>query len=320
VQAGPHRLQVEFAELLVDRFPGLERVRFTNSGSEAALLALRIARRATGRGRVLLFEGAYHGMGAEFTDGGPNVERMPFNSLDRLHILLDDTIAAVFVEAFLGHAGAIPAEPGFIEAVADLARLRGTVFVLDEVQSMRNDYRALHGSLGISPDLILMGKTLGGGLPIGLVGGRADLVEVASAATEGGLRHSGTFNGNVLSCAGGLACLNALGPNQIERLNERAAWLATRLEETGRSLDVPAVVTRSGSTMCLHFREARPRNAEEAESTEMGAWLHVAAMLEGVSIIPGGRMNLSTVLTDDDLDVATQALSRAMERVAGVAR
>lgn len=317
VQAGPHRFQLAFAELLVERFPAMERVRFTNSGSEAALLALRIARRATGRERLLLFEGSYHGMGAEFSDPNPAVVRVPFNDLDGVKAILDDKVAAVFAEAFLGHAGVIPAEPGFLESVGDLAREYGALFVLDEVQSMRNDYGAYHGALGLSPDLVLMGKSLGGGLPIGVVGGRRELVELASVARPNAVRHSGTFNGNVLTCAAGHQCLEALGPAQIATLNDRAGRLAATLEAAARQLQLPVVVSRSGSTMCLHFREDLPHNAKEAAPvTERARWIHLAAMLEGLFLIRGGRLNLSTVLTDDDLQDAAHGLTRAMGRLA----
>jgi glutamate-1-semialdehyde 2,1-aminomutase len=316
VQSGPHRVQLEFAELIVDRFPACERIRFTNSGSEAAELALRIARRATGRERLVMVDGGYHGMGAEFSDPRPDVVRVPFNDLGAMATALDDTVAAVFAESFLGHAGVVPAEAGFLEALADLARDRGALFVLDEVQSMRNDYRAHHGALGIAPDLVVMGKSLGGGLPIGLVGGRAELVELASIARPDGIRHSGTFNGNVLTCAAGRACLQELGPNEIASLNERSERLAAKLQTAARDMDLPLVVTRSGSTMCMHFLEQAPRNAQEAmPSAGISQWVHIAALCEGVFLIRGGRLNLSTALTERDLDRAGDALVRALGRL-----
>jgi glutamate-1-semialdehyde 2,1-aminomutase len=316
VQAGSHHVQLEFAELLVDRFPGLERIRFTNSGSEAATLALRVARRATGRERVLMFEGAYHGMGAEFSDVRPDVVRVPFNDVDAVAAALDDTVAAVFAESFLGHGGVIPAERGFLEALVGLAHDGGSLFVLDEVQSMRNDYRGHHGALGIVPDLVVMGKSLGGGLPIGLLGGRRELVEIASVARPDGIHHSGTFNGNVLTCAAGLACLRALGQDQIASLNDRSQCLATRLEAAARDMRVPLVVTRSGSTLCLHFLEHVPRDARQATPyTEHARWIHIAALLEGVFVIRGGRLNLSTALTEQDLSRVEEALVRAIGRL-----
>lgn len=320
VQAGPHRFQLAFAELLVNRFPALERIRFTNSGSEAAILALRIARRATGRERLVMFAGGYHGMGTEFADPTWATVRVPYNDLNALAAALDDTIAAVFVEPFLGHAGVVPAENGFVEALTHLVRDRGALLVVDEVQSMRNDYRGFHGALGIRPDLIIMGKSLGGGLPIGLVGGRRDLVELASVAHPHGLHHSGTFNGNVLTCAAGRACMEALDAEAIASLNDRAEALSSRLEAAARAMQLPVVVTRSGSTMCLHFQDQAPRTAEAAApTTALARWIHVAALLEGIYMVKGGRFNLSTALTPEDLGLVGDRLVQTMRRVSALA-
>jgi len=321
VQAGAHAPLLELAELLVARFPGFERVRFTNSGSEAAILALRIARRATGRRQVVLFEGGYHGMGSEFAEPDPAIFRVPFNNLDAAEKVLDDSVAAVVAESFLGHAGVIPAQQGFHEELRVLSHRVGAIFVLDEVQSMRNAVDGYHGAAGLRPDLILMGKSLAGGLPAGLVGGRRDLLALASVETPNGLRHSGTFNGNIFSCVAGLRSMSDLDAAQITQLNDRAARLAASLEASGRQLELPVTVTRSGSTMCLHFTETAPTDAESVvAAAPLGRWVHLAALLEGVAIIRDGRMNLSTAVSDGDLEHAASALTRALGRVRDMVR
>ena len=163
----------------------MQRVRFTNSGTEAALLAARIVVRATGRRRLLMFDGAYHGSATLFLPGSPDVARVPWNDLDAVAALLgrpDHDVAAVFAEPFLGAGGVRPAAPGFLAAVAALARDRDVLFVLDEVQGLRNGPGGEQGSLGLTPDLTLLGKIIGGGFPIGAVGGRADLLELTVAA------------------------------------------------------------------------------------------------------------------------------------------
>jgi glutamate-1-semialdehyde 2,1-aminomutase len=316
-QAGPHRYLLQFAELLVERYPAFERVRLTNSASEAAILALRIARHATGRRRMLMFEGGYHGMGSEFTDPQPEVTRIPFNDEAAVSDAVDETVAAVFVESFLGSAGVIPAEPGFLEKIQECARRAGAVFVLDETQSLRGHYAAHHGAHRLRPDLVMMGKCVGGGLPIGVLGGKSELIEIASASHDGGLRHSGTFNGNVLSSAAGHQSMLALDAKAIANLNEKAAWLADELEAEGRRLRLPMVVTRANSTLCVHFMERAPANASEAlPHTELAKWFHIAALLEGICVIRGGRLNLTTVLTDEDLASISRSLSGAFERLA----
>src|SRR6476469_1214448 len=183
--ASPHPYQIALAELLAARVPSVRRVRFTNSGTEAALLAARIVARATGRRRLLMFDGAYHGSATLFLPGSPDVVRVPWNDLDAVAALLGrpgHDIAAVFAEPFLGAGGVRPAAPGFLAAVAALARDRDVLFVLDEVQGLRNGFGGEQGRLGLTPDLTLLGKIIGGGFPIGAVGGRADLLELTVAA------------------------------------------------------------------------------------------------------------------------------------------
>ncbi len=221
--ASPHPYQVALAERLVARIPSVQRVRFTNSGTEAALLAARIALRATGRRRLLMFDGAYHGSATLFLPGSPDAVRAPWNDLDAVAALLsqlDHRIAAVFAEPFLGAGGVRPAAPGFLAAVADLARDRDVLFVLDEVQGLRNGPNGEQGRLGLTPDLTLLGKIIGGGFPIGAVGGRADLLELTVASvTPGYVAHAGTFNGHLAAAMAGIMTLRHL---------DTTAWLTRR--------------------------------------------------------------------------------------------
>jgi glutamate-1-semialdehyde 2,1-aminomutase len=317
--AGSHEHLLRFGQLLVERYPAFELIRLTNSGSEAALLALRIARLVTDRSRIVMFEGGYHGMASEFTDQHPSVVRVPFNDAAAAAQAIDPSVAAVFAEPFLGHAGVIPAHPEFLQVLRGLATDAGALFVLDETQSLRDHYTAHHGVLGLSPDMVMMGKSIGGGLPIGVLGGRADLIEAASAACDNGLSHSGTFNGNALSAAAGYQAMVALTADAIAGLNGRAAWLAGELEAAGQRLQIPLVVTRSGSTMCIHFLDRAPTNSvEAAPQLEIARWFHIAALLEGVAVIKGGRLNLSTVLTEPDLMIGRDALIRSLDRVAAL--
>src|SRR5206468_2639624 len=205
--ASPHPYQVALAELLAARVPSVQRVRFTNSGTEAALLAARIVVRATGRRRLLMFDGAYHGSATLFLPGSPDVVRVPWNDLDAVTALLGRSghdVAAMFAEPFLGAGGVRPAAPGFLAAVTALARDHDVLFVLDEVQGLRNGFGGEQGRLGLTPDLTLLGKIIGGGFPIGAVGGRADLLELTVATmTPGYVTHAGTFNGHLAAAVAG---------------------------------------------------------------------------------------------------------------------
>jgi glutamate-1-semialdehyde 2,1-aminomutase len=164
--ASPHPYQIALAELLAARMASLRRVRFTNSGTEAALLAARIAARATGRRRLLMFDGAYHGSATLFLPGSPDMVRVPWNDPDAVAVLLgrpDHDIAAVFAEPFLGAGGVRPAAPGFLAAVAGLARDHDVLFVLDEVQGLRNGFGGEQGRLGLTPDGATPAGRCGGG-------------------------------------------------------------------------------------------------------------------------------------------------------------
>jgi glutamate-1-semialdehyde 2,1-aminomutase len=314
VQAGPTWHQLQMAELLVERYPAAEMVRFTNSGSEAALLAARLVRRVTGRSRIIAMKGGYHGLA--FHDPSPDVTRVAINDEEELAGAVDDTVAAIFVEPFLGNAGVIPASPGFLEHAQSLARKHQALFVMDEVQALRVNYAGYHGASGLDPDLVLMGKMVGGGFPVGVLAGRTMYLELLSAKRSDVLVHSGTFNGNVMTCAAGWEAMRYLDGGAIDRLNAFGAELANRLAESGRAAKLPLVVTRAGSILCIHFMEVPPTNAAEARPThEAAKWFHLAAMMEGVNVPYGGRLYLSTAVTSDEMEFASEALSRAVSRL-----
>jgi glutamate-1-semialdehyde 2,1-aminomutase len=309
--ASPHPYQVALAELLTARVPSVQRVRFTNSGTEAALLAARIVVRATGRRRLLMFDGAYHGSATLFLPGSPDVVRVPWNDLDAVAALLGrlgDDIAAVFAEPFLGAGGVRPAAPGFLAAVAELARDRDVLFVLDEVQGLRNGFGGEQGRLGLTPDLTLLGKVIGGGFPIGAVGGRADLLELTvSAMTPGYVTHAGTFNGHLAAAVAGTMTLRHLDAAAISRLNDAAAALADRIAAAAAGAGVPAEVTRAGSIMNVHLNG--PSGPGQL------ADLHLALLLNGVYTTPRGMINLSTALSPGDLDDVAAAYEAAFRLV-----
>ena len=275
-------------------------------GTEAALLAARIVARATGRRRLLMFDGAYHGSATLFLPGSPDVVRVPWNDLDAVTALLGGAghdVAAVFAEPFLGAGGVRPAAPGFLAAAAALARDRDVLFVLDEVQGLRNGFGGEQGRLGLTPDLTLLGKIIGGGFPIGAVGGRADLLELTVAAlTPGYVTHAGTFNGHLAAAVASTMTLRHLDAAAISRLNDAAAALAGG--SCGRGGRGAAEVTRAGSIM----RTCTWRPGQLAD-------LHLALLLNGVYTTPRGMINLSTALSPGDLDDIAAAYATAFTMV-----
>jgi glutamate-1-semialdehyde 2,1-aminomutase len=316
----PHPAQLRLAGMLTGRYPAVQQVRFTNSGTEASLLALRVARSATGRRRIVTFTGAYHGGVPEIIDGGPDTVPVRYNDADQAVAAIDSSVAAVFAEPFLGSAGVIPAAPGFLSQIADRARQVGAVFVLDEVQSLRNAPNGTHAALGLEPDLLLMGKIIGGGFPVGAVGGGAALMELTSAARPGALSCSGTFNGNVITMTAGAAALAALDGPAIGALNERASGLGRRIEAAAARAGIPVCVTRAGSILEVHLTGRAPICAEEAAAVP-AAWasaLHLALLLEGVYAAPRGSLNLSTAIGDDLLACVADGYARAFGRIRDV--
>ena len=304
--ASPHHHQVALAERLCQRIPSVERVRFTNSGTEAALLATRIAQRATGRSRILLFDGAYHGSATALMPNSPDVVVAPWNDLAAAERLLagDEPVAAVLAEPFLGAGGVRPATPGFLAGVAESARSRGALFVLDEVQSLRNGVAGQQGVLELVPDLTVLGKVIGGGFPVGAVGGRADLLALTvGSRTPGHVVHAGTFNGHLAAAVAGLVTLDHLDAAAIDRLTTAGERLAARI--TAATAGVDAHVTRAGSILNVHL-----------DTPECLAALHLTLLLDGVYTTPRGMINLSTALTDTDLDEAAAAYTRAFARIA----
>ncbi|MDX3191222.1 aminotransferase class III-fold pyridoxal phosphate-dependent enzyme [Streptomyces sp. MN03-5084-2B] len=306
--ASPHPAQIELAERLCSRVDSVERVRFTNSGTEASLLAVRIAQRATRRSRILLFEGAYHGSASALTAGCHDVVTVPWNDIERAtEVLATGTAAAVFAEPFLGAGGVRPAAPGFLAALELVAKANGTLFVVDEVQSLRVGPRGAQGLAGLTPDLTIFGKIIGGGFPIGAVGGRTDLMNLTVASlTPDHVAHAGTFNGHLAAAVAGRVTLDRLDTPAIDRLNAAAATLADRIGAASVAAGVAAEVTRAGSILNVHF-----------DNPAHWAPMHLALLLEGVYAAPRGMANLSTALTEADLRDVADAYARAFARVAG---
>ena len=316
--------EVELAQELAQRFPSLALLRFTNSGTEANLLALAAALAHTGRRKVLVFEGAYHGGVLAFggATAAVNVPHewvlAPYNDLDAAAAIVHregDEIAAILAEPMLGAGGCMPATPEFLHGLQALARGCGALFVLDEVMSSRLSYGGRQAQLGLAPDLTTLGKYFGGGLSFGAFGGRQDVMQRFDPRRPDALGHAGTFNNNVLTMAAGLAGLRELWTAAAaDALNQRGERLRERCNALCRARGLALQFSGLGSLMNLHA-SARPlrRPADLAGSDPRAKDLLFFALLErGVFIARRGLVALSLPFGDAEAEAFVAAFDDAL--------
>ena len=331
--------EVRLAELVVQRMPSIEMVRFVNSGTEATMAAVRLARAVTGRDLILKFEGCYHGHGDSFlVKAGSGVATLglpdspgvplelagltltaPFNDTGAVEDVFrrhGDAIAAVIVEPYVGNAGFIAPEPAFLPALRALSDRHGALLVFDEVMTgFRVGPGGAQERLGIRPDLTTLGKIVGGGFPVGAYGGRADLMR--RIAPEGPVYQAGTLSGNPIAMAAGLATLLETGrPSFYETLERRTARLAAGIEEAARRHGVPATVGRAGSMWGAYLTAPPVRNYAEAKRTDTALFArwHRAALERGVFLPPSAfeAAFVSMAHTDADIEVTITQLDAAL--------
>ena len=305
--SGHNHLEADLARLLCERFASLEMVRFTNSGTEANLMALATALAATGRQKILVFQNAYHGSMISFPPpGGSRVNvpyefvLAPYNDIDaalrtaRQH---EGDLAAILVEPMLGAGGAIPADPQFLQALRDEATRQNAVLIFDEVMTSRLSPGGRQKLLGIIPDMTSLGKYIGGGMSFGAFGGRADLMRMYDPRVAGSLIHAGTFNNNVLTMAAGYAAMSkVLTPQRIEKLNADGDRLRKRLNEQFRNTGAPYHVTGLGSVMNIHPLSGLP------DADRLKDLLFFDLVARGFYIASRGMIALSLPLTEGDVD------------------
>jgi glutamate-1-semialdehyde 2,1-aminomutase len=268
-------LEIRFAEVIRRRFPTIELVRFTNSGTEANLMAMVAARAFTGRSMVLVFSGAYHGGVLSFRHGGTPVNApfpflvAPYNDREAALALIDEhrrDLAAILVEPMIGAGGCVPAKAEFLRALRDAATRTGALFVLDEVMTSRLAPGGLAAVHGIVPDLTTLGKYVGGGMTFGGFGGRADVMSRFDPTSPDALPHAGTFNNNTLTlCAGYRGLTEAFTPEAQVEMNTRLNRLRVRLNDLARRERVLLQFTGIGSMMCAHFAEGEIENEQDVD-------------------------------------------------------
>ena len=323
---GPNRYEVELAEIICARFASIDLVRFCNSGTEANLFALATARAVTGRERILVFDGGYHGGVLQFAKPPSPINMpfdhvvLPYNDVERAVDLIDregSTIAAVLIEPMMGAAGCIPARPEFLTVLREVCDRRGVVLIFDEVMTSRLSAAGVQGLIGIEPDLTTLGKYLGGGLSLGAFGGRRDLMERYDPRRPDRFNHPGTFNNNVLSMAAGIAGLrDVYTAEAATALNARGDALRTRLNALLHERRLPAQMTGQGSLMNLHFTDQPIENAADARQSDgrLRELVHLELLLRGIYTARRGFIALSLPLTASDLNALTAAIEAIIDQ------
>ena len=325
VLGGPNRWEGELARLVCERFPSVELVRFTNSGTEANMMNMVTARAHTGRTPVMAFNGGYHGGGFYFPPGGSPINApFPFvmadyNDAESTRALIGrhaGDLAAIVVEPMMGGGGGIPADREFLQMLRDEATRHGIVLIFDEVMTSRTAPGGIQGKLGIRPDLTSFGKYIGGGMSFGAFGGRRELMERYDPRRPDAWRHAGTFNNNVLTMSAGVAGLREVyTPEEAERLTARGDRLREELNELGRRYGVPVQATGVGSIMSVHFQE-RPirRPADTAATPEAArALLHLELLARGYYIARRGFIALNVMLEDEHYEGFKAAFGEFLE-------
>ena len=327
--ASPTEHEILLAEVLCNRVESLDKVRFTNSGTEATMAALRLARAFTGQSVVVRFAGSYHGTHDYTTTPGagvpPEVDALVltarFNDLDSVAEIFRtarQVIAAVIVEPVLGAGGVIPAEPRFLEGLRELTADHGALLIFDEVISFRLHRGGAQARYDVAPDLTTLGKIIGGGFPIGAFGGRDDVMALLDP-DAGVISWGGTFNGNPVSAAAGVAALAELTEDVIEGLNASGETLVESVNDALRADGLPVHVTGVGSLFNIHTRSDPITDGSAAMivDRELLAALHIGLMNRGFFLAPRGLGSISTPMTqleirglaDSIVDLSTALLA-----------
>lgn len=321
--AAANAAQTVLAERIKERVPGIDQVRFTNSGTEAAALAFTIARIVTGRRKLLMARYGYHGSLLEFECGsfgreGPLTYLAGFNDLaDFERVLAEhrDEIAAVFLEPVLGSGGVIAANADFLKGVIAATHEAGAIFVLDEVLTFRFGLGGCQTDLGIHPDLTMFGKVIGGGFPVGAVGGKAELLRIFDPA-DMKVFHTGTFNANPVTMVAGDVSVRHLDEARIAKMDELCIRLRDGLLAAARKTGLPLAMNHYRSCLNLYFSESVPQSSIVRTDTAIIDRFHSAAINHGLFIAPRGMIALSTVMTEEIIDDALARAEAAMQDVA----
>ncbi|WP_175639852.1 glutamate-1-semialdehyde 2,1-aminomutase [Metabacillus schmidteae] len=333
----PTLIENELAKLVIDRVPSIEIVRMVSSGTEATMSALRLARGYTGRNKIVKFEGCYHGhgdsllikagsgvatLGLPDSPGVPegiakNTITVPYNDLESIRYAFEqfgEDIAGVIVEPVAGNMGVVPPQPGFLEGLRSITEQYGSLLIFDEVMTgFRVDYGCAQDFYGVTPDLTCLGKVIGGGLPVGAYGGKAEIMQ--QIAPSGPIYQAGTLSGNPLAMTAGYETLKQLTRESYIEFQRKADKLEDGLSNAAKEYEIPHTINRAGSMVGFFFTNEDVINYEKAKTSnlEFFAKYYRAMANEGIFLPPSQfeGLFLSTAHTDEDLDRTIEAARKA---------
>jgi glutamate-1-semialdehyde 2,1-aminomutase len=345
----PTESEIDLAELLTGRLPAVEQVRFANSGTEAVMTALKAARAYTGRFKIAKCEGAYHGaydyaevsldtspeqwtanapVSKPYAKGTPpsvlnDTIVIPFNDIDGAVGLIREhghELACVLIDPMPNRAGLVPAERAYLEALRAVTREVGALLIFDEVITFRLGFHGAQGLWDIAPDLTTLGKIIGGGFPVGAIGGSAEVMSVFDPSNgKPALPHAGTFAANPMTMRAGLAAMQLLDPTAFVRLDELGEQLRDGIDTAFRRLQVAGHTAGLGSLCRIHFGDRKVRDYRSAhmnanEAKRMAAF--TMALLDRGILAPGGLFAFSTPMTSSDVDIIVHAVADSIAATA----
>ncbi|KOO46947.1 glutamate-1-semialdehyde 2,1-aminomutase [Priestia koreensis] len=339
----PTLIENKLAKLVIERVPSIEVVRMVNSGTEATMSALRLARGYTGRNKILKFEGCYHGhgdsllikagsgvatLGLPDSPGVPegiasNTITVPYNDLESVQYAFEQfgtDIAGVIVEPVAGNMGVVPPQPGFLEGLREITTNYQSLLIFDEVMTgFRVDYTCAQGYFGVTPDLTCLGKVIGGGLPVGAYGGKAEIMQ--QIAPSGPIYQAGTLSGNPLAMTAGYETLSQLTPQSYEEFGRKADRLEEGFKAAAEKYDIPHTINRAGSMIGFFFTNEDVVNYEKAKTSnlEYFATYYGEMAYNGVFLPPSQfeGLFLSTSHSDEDIEKTIQAAEKAFAVIRG---
>ena len=311
--------EARFARAVCDRF-GLDRIRFTNSGTEANLLAISLARIFTKRSKVLTFDGGYHGAMFGFAGGGSPINvpfdyvMAPYNDMEKTRALIAENaadLAVVILEPMMGSGGCIIADPDFLKMLREETTRVGALLIFDEVMTSRLSPGGLQAVRGVKPDLTTLGKYIGGGMSFGAFGGRGDIMDLFDPRRPDALPHAGTFNNNVLTMNAGLAGLTEVyTPEAAVALNARGDALRERLNAACRKADAPLQFTGIGSMIAVHTMRGPVRSPADAAKgdAKLKELFFFDMLAQGIWLARRGMMTLCLPIGDAECDKLVAAV------------
>lgn len=337
----PTEIENELAKLVIDRVPSIEVVRMVSSGTEATMSALRLARGYTGRNKIMKFEGCYHGhgdsllikagsgvatLGLPDSPGVPegvakNTITVPYNDLESVRYAFEqfgDDIAGVIVEPVAGNMGVVPPQPGFLEGLRDITEQNGSLLIFDEVMTgFRVGYNCAQGYFNVTPDLTCLGKVIGGGLPVGAYGGKAEIMK--QIAPSGPIYQAGTLSGNPLAMTAGFETLSQLTPESYKEFERKADRLEEGLKAAAEKYDIPHTINRAGSMIGFFFTNEDVINYEKAKTSNLEYFAEYYREManQGVFLPPSQfeGLFLSTAHTDEDIEKTIEAAEKAFSKL-----